>query len=99
LAKTVCLSLLELFQISFRHFVVLKLSFGILSNCNKFLSFGFLFSNMRAGSRFLSFCFDNCRTLTYGNVWCRHLAIIRVLNYVTGKNLNTCDTITYILTG
>ena len=28
LAKTVCLSLLELFQISFRHFVVLKLSFG-----------------------------------------------------------------------
>jgi len=64
-----------------------------------FWVFGFLFSNMRAGSRFLSSCFDNCRTLTYGNVWCRHLAIVRVLNYVTGKNLNTCDTITYILTG
>ena len=28
-AMTVCLPLLELFQISFRHFVVLKLSFGV----------------------------------------------------------------------
>jgi len=43
------LSLLELFQISFRHFVVLVLSFGILSNCNKFLSFGLFLFKYEAG--------------------------------------------------
>ena len=59
----------------------------------------FCFSNMRVGSRFLSFCFDNCLALRYGNVWCRHLAIARALNYVTGNNLLTCDTIAYIFTG
>ena len=48
LAMTVYLSLLELFQISFRHFVVLKLSFGILSNCNKLSAFSaFCLQNMR----------------------------------------------------
>jgi len=38
-AMTVCLLLLELFQISFRHLGYLAIYSAFLSNCNKFLSF------------------------------------------------------------
>jgi len=36
---------------------------------------------------FVSMTVDVGRSLAYGSVWCRHLAIVGVLNYATGERL------------